>query len=367
MLQQRFRGARTKALWARVRGNSVSTGVWIGRTLGPLFERTRPSTSGALDRCSFAALVFSEEVTQGTFGDGWIIGARPDSRRASGERLELLHALRFSAEQCSARIPELYPLRNKTAVVLGAGAIGAPIAVELARALISELRVVDPDYVDPAGGVRWLSGFDGAGTLKTTYLVAELARTYPLTRVIPFPLMIGEPNYQPPYTSLEPALEGADIVIDATAEPLDVGRAVADLCARKRISVVAVWSQEGYGGYVARIRPGEGGCHYCLLRAISEQGHIPPPPVPAEPQKSRVQPRGCRAPTYTGSALELAPLSAQAARVAVSTLCAGQPNAYPPISDDVFVLKMRDARGALLTPTWNGYGLPRDPACPVCG
>lgn len=365
VLLRRFNGPRYSARWVRIEAPTATEPekVWAAlRSAMPV----RPSFGTRLDRFDFSAVLFSEEVQQGVSGDAWMFAGRPNLKNAPGNRLVDIQGLRLSREQLGARIPELSPLASKTAAIVGLGALGAPIAVELARTLIGDLRIADPDYLDPAGGVRWLSAFDGAGAWKTAYVAAELARTYPFTRVSESRLTLGETPLHRAPGSIEPVLIGADLVIDATAEVYEVSRAIADSSAELGVPQVYVWSIDGYGGVVARVIPGKTGCHYCLLKALEPGGTIQPPPAAASQDRIRLQPRGCRDATYTGSSLELSPLSAQAARLAASTLCAGAAGAYPRIEHDVFVLAMRAPDGALLTPAWSSYALPKSSTCPTC-
>ena len=364
-LLRRFKGPRYRARWARIESPTAATSEKVWHSLRTAMP-SRALAGTSLDRFDFSAVLLSEEVQQGVLADAWMFAGRPNQKHALGTRLVSIRGLRFSLTQLSARIPELSPLATKTAAIIGLGALGSPVAFELARALIGHLRVADPDYIDPAGGVRWLSAFDGAGAWKTAYVAAELARTYPYTRVSEHRFAVGETPTDVTPPRIAAALSGTDLVIDATAEVYEVSRAIADVSAELGVPQVYVWSIDGYGGVVARVIPGQTGCHYCLLKALEAGGSIRPPPAASSPERVRLQPRGCRDRTYTGSSLELAPLAAQAARLAASMLCAGEPKAYPQLAHDVFVLEMRAPDGALLTPTWTSYALPKSGTCPTC-
>jgi molybdopterin/thiamine biosynthesis adenylyltransferase len=154
-------------------------------------------------------------------------------------------------------------------------------------------------------------------------------------------------------------LEGADLLIDATAE-----EGVQYLLSRLADSagvpqVYASSTPGGWGGLVARVVPGETGCWYCLQLRLTDKTIEPPPMSP----DGFSQPRGCMSPAWTGSSFDGLPVVAQAVRIAAGTLLHGRrkENAY-----DVFVLNQAGEDNLHIAPQWTSYALEPHPKCPYC-
>jgi molybdopterin/thiamine biosynthesis adenylyltransferase len=316
-----------------------------------------------------AGFVFEEEVRQGVREDAWVFLVRTEKSRGTLGPVGLLRAVRFDVQDLSARIPELAALPRQAVAVIGLGSLGAPVALEMARAQVGRLRLADFDYVDPAAGVRWVSGLEYAGALKTRAIETSLVRNYPFTQIEVLHFMVGQgmreiPAAQREADQINRLLAGANLLIDATADD-NVTSALNAACTDAGVVHLVLWGIDGFGGVVARLRPGKSGCYHCLRLALSEEIIAPPPAVPNG--VPRIQPRGCADRTFTASSPDLLPLATQAVRVALSTLCEGVQGGYPPIADDVFVLSLRNTNGELLrVPEWRAYVLTRNPRCPLC-
>lgn len=199
---------------------------------------------------------------------------------------------------------------------------------------------------------------------------ALLRRSYPLTKVEAFNLAVGRAslNGRPPSEAslLAAWADGASLLIDATAED-DVSRVVSAYGECLGIPQLYVWSVDAFGGVVVRVVPHKTGCFHCAqLHLSSEIGTIKGTPFAELSERRRVQPLGCADKTFTGDAPSLTPIADHAARVAFGILCADADGGYPAYRDDLFVLKLREPDGALVTPQWSSYALPRHPECPIC-
>src|SRR5438445_9559550 len=91
----------------------------------------------------------------------------------------LVRAGRAGEADLAARIPWMPALREKTVACFGLGALGAPAAVELAKAGVGTLRLLDPDYVDPATAGRWPLGVGVAGLPKAKALEWFIGSNWP--------------------------------------------------------------------------------------------------------------------------------------------------------------------------------------------
>jgi len=321
-------------------------------------------------RIDVIGVVFPEEVGYQTTADGWLFVlrlAKPGTNGKQGYSC-YVRGLRGGRRDMSGRIPELAPLSKATVVVAGLGALGAPSAVDMARAGVGELRLLDCDFVDPGTTARYPLGLQAAGLQKTTALPEFLAANYPFTKVRMYPHRIGSVRdaadpVKPDPVLLEAILDGANLVYDATAE-IGIQHALSDLARRKGIPYICVSATEGaWGGLVARIRPGKTeGCWYCLMHHIDTRSIPPPPRNPT----GTVQPIGCANPTFTGAGFDLAEIALAGTRLAVATLCADHANAYSDCEWDIARISLRDETGRTIAPHYETFALKAHPKCESC-
>ncbi len=273
-------------------------------------------------------------------------------------------ACRAAPSDLSVRIPQLAPLAGHTAALFGLGALGAPLAIELARCGIGELRILDQDFVEPATVVRWPLGLPAAGLAKAEALANFIGSHYPFTTVKALSYSIGAaPADDPGEDPLEEMVEGASILIDATAE-VGIQHFLSDMAAAKGLPFLLLDASYGaWGGTICRVRPGiTAGCWMCFRHAIME-GTIPD--APADPN-GEVQPVGCADPTFTGASFDLGMISLQAARLVVSTLCSQASGGYPAIDADVIVAALHTGGEPLAAPAFTAFPLNAHPECKRC-
>lgn len=292
----------------------------------------------------------------------------------------LLRPGRTGRDATQERTPELRPLADKRIAVFGVGAIGAPSTLELARAGVGELRLVDHDHADPATAARWPFGLAAAGLPKVGVLLQFIAQNYPDTKAWALAHHLGSvrdpdtvlPADQPAPPSelnaVADVLRDVSLVYDATVE-FGVQHLLSDLCLELNLPYVAVaGSLGGWGGSIVRIVPervaaGEQGCWMCFRHALQD-GTIPEPPFN---EAGEVQPVGCADPTFTGSGFDLQQVSLAGVRCIASTLCADCDGGYPPQDWDVLILALRDAEGRQIPPTYTPHRLAPRPSCRRCG
>lgn len=325
-------------------------------------------------RISVMAVIFPEEVAWRESGEGWIfvVGAEevqsaPDQhgKKAKGKQsvrrqFYFARAGRAGREDFILRAPELRPLRHYKIAAFGLGCIGAPSALEFARAGAEELRILDRDYVDPAAVLRWPYGLIAAGLTKTTVIEQVIRANYPYTRVDPHNHTLG--GDEGDLEVLGSMLAGASLVYDAMAE-IGIQHFLSDAARAQGIPYIAVsGTQGGWGGLVVRIRPdGDAGCWYCFRRAQLE-GRIPP--APHDPG-GVVQPAGCGDPTFMGASFDLVSVALAGVRTAVATL-SGPEGGYPDGDWDVLVITFRDPAGNPVPPNFQEFKIPKYPDCPSC-
>ena len=315
------------------------------------------------------AVLFPEEsVAGGT--TGWLFIARWRSsghrrKRAAPEKAHYVRAQRIGRTALLARKSGLSELGSKTIALVGLGALGAPIALGLARAGAGLLRLLDRDVVDAGTVMRWPLGFPSVGHSKTDVLKHIIEAHYPYTSVTAVQRRLGSTfsDGEPEHLVLGQFLEGADILVDAAAE-WGVSHLLADLAREFRIPYARVFATAGaWGGEVSIIHPESDACWGCVYEAQKDGLMMFPSTAPSH--EGEVQPTGCPDPTFTGAGFELDPISSEAVRMVVSSLLGPDGGSYPALPWQVAVLSLRDEEGRLIPPTWHTYPLKRHPRCPA--
>ena len=276
---------------------------------------------------SITAVVFDDELEYGAGGRGdglLFLAVRRDRRKAGKRTVSLVRGFRVG-DDLNSRLPVAASIRSKKILFLGCGAIGSFAAIELARAGIGAIRIVDHDTLEPGNSVRWPLGRPSWGLSKVAALHAFVVHNYPWTKTTGVRLRIGGAISDPneianiegnPRELLRGWISDADLVIDATASD-ECQLAVASLCRDLHKPLVIGYATEGaVGGIVVRLRPDSDGCLVCLHEHWNA-GSVPLPPI--DPAGS-VVPLGCNAPTFTGGAFDLEEVSLEIVRSAIGLL-----------------------------------------------
>jgi hypothetical protein len=262
-----------------------------------------------------------------------------------------------------SRVPAVTHLRTSSVAVFGLGAIGAPVAVDLARNGCRRLHLIDRDVVEPGNGIRWPLGASVWGREKVVALRDFLRDEYPWAEVVPHEHPIGSFSGGDPLTGsaigdkeiLEAVLGDVTLVVDATAS-YGVTTLLSDWCRRRGIPLIASYaSPTVQGGVVARFAPA-GGCPVCLEHSWHTNVIQRPPGMNEDPT---VQPPGCAERTFMGADFDLQELSLQTMRLVVDTLS----EAEKKDSSLVQTLSFTDGAGRRSMPRWHVDALPVHPRC----
>jgi ThiF family len=309
---------------------------------------------------SIAGALLREEVGQGAYEDSWLFVVQYRSEDGEEGRY-LVRGERLSRADLEVRLPGYVRLAERRVSLSGLGALGAELAVELAKAGLGALRGLDFDTVEAGTTSRWTAGLTAVGRLKTGYMSQRIPFDYPYTAFEPYLMRIGGSagevglREQSELDLIDRFLEGSDLVVDATAE-IGVQQALAAAAEEHGIHQLFISATEGArGGLVASVEAGRGGCWICLQLGL-EDGSIP---LPAHAEPATLQPRGCSSLTYTGAGFDLLPIIAQAARVAAAILGEGEA-----VGSVAFVCSLPEDRAA--PPVWSAHPIEPHPDCPTC-
>lgn len=323
---------------------------------------------------SITGVVFPEEVRygQGRVGVGWIfIVSRRKFKDGILESplISLARGERVGEEEVFSRLPVASSLRSKKVFLVGCGAIGSFVAVELARAGVKSLDILDRDVVEPGNSLRWPLGRPAWGVKKPVALANFIMQNYPWSEVTPYIGNVGQTvtnqkniatNFASdpaPLDQIRTLIAEADIVIDATAST-EVQHTLAYHCRELNKPFILGYATEGLaGGIVARFQPDSNICWVCVNEHWEDETL----------QKLRVDPTGvitpvgCNNPTFTGGGFDLQEISLEIVRSAVGVLSNGT---YEPGRWSVAILELLDDDGQRILPRWSEHSpLPHARCC----
>lgn len=336
------------------------------------------------------AVVFTDGISPSVEGDAWIFvisgtgpqpwGAKAGNNKrgrvtAARARIEpyLARGVRAGRSDMTARVPSLAALRDKKVVVFGAGGIGAPSAIEFAKAGVDTLSIVEWDLIDAGNAPRWVMGYQAAGVPKLDALGQWIKANWPYTNVEMVHWQLGGARLaegMPHWEALAQVVSDADLIYDATAE-VGVNYFLSELAKHTGVPYVVVSGTEGgWGGRVARFRPDpDTACWNCLMHQIEDEradgvAALSPPADP-DPATGRVWPAGCTDPTFSGTGFDIMQVAMAGVRIAAATLCEGVAEGYPTADWDVAVFHFRDAAAAH-PGTATTHQVAQHPACEPC-
>jgi integrative and conjugative element protein (TIGR02256 family) len=204
-------------------------------------------------------------------------------------------------------------ISGKNILVLGCGALGAPIAEQCVRAGAGALHVVDKGVVTPGILVRQHYEDADIGYNKAERLAGRLSRIRP-----DFIVTSSRKNVVTGLLNEPELLTDYDLIVDATAD-IGVRAALEHARAGQRdrwpVTVGALFGHTAECGLATVSLPGATGCTHDILRraAIDIVARAPlgwasigEDLFPKQPRTDRFFPEpGCSAPTFVGSATQV--------------------------------------------------------------
>jgi serine O-acetyltransferase len=152
-------------------------------------------------------------------------------------------------------------------LVVGAGALGSPVALYLAGAGVGRLGIADPDTVELSNLHRQLLHFTpDVGIAKAQSAASKLRFLNPEVEVVPYEVRLQADN-------AEGLLEGHDVVVDCS-DSFATRYAVNAACCAAGVPLVE-GGVVGWSGLVMSIRPGESACYRCAFPQAPPPGAAP--------------------------------------------------------------------------------------------
>lgn len=331
-----------------------------------LFDFREQGSQQSSMRGQLHAFVYPTETQFGRRSDAWLFVVTAGKRKAfypnSKEPVAplVVRTLRAGPSDLRSRAIPLTSLSDKTVTVIGLGAVGAPIAIELARNGVGKLKLLDHDVVEPGNSIRWPLGATAWGEMKARALADFIASEYPHTKVSFVKHFLGAiagENSAGDSTVLGEILEKTDVVVDGTAS-FGATCLIRDEVRKRSLPLIALYASPSVAGGVVALYTPKGACPVCLEFAWDddEEGIAAPPGMFEE--SGLIQPPGCAERTFSGTSFDLQELSLQATRVVAGLLTRGSRST----STRVYTLAFEDNDG-IRAPTWRRDDLPPHSKC----
>ena len=333
-VRQLFSGVELSGRWtllpAPVRSDDARD-LW--REASRLDERDPETQTGLGNPNQFRLVAFPEQHHRGEEpGIGWVLlmtirripmkgppRVKPRRRPLNpSDDVRLIRAVRAGETDLAARLPaRLSPLRGKHVAVIGLGALGSTVAVQLAKSGVGGLTLLDRDILEPGNSSRHACGTPQAGLSKAR-AVEVLARSHnPFVELEPCVFALGDRATDADLRQkLAEIYDEADLVIDASAE-VGVQELTAHLARSTRTDWLMVEAENGAWGGTSVYIPGDADACFSCLQWHRVDGTIP---IPHAEDTDPIQPVGCAEPTFTGASYDLDEVSLQAVRTAVGAL-----------------------------------------------
>ena len=150
-------------------------------------------------------------------------------------------------------------LAEASVLVIGAGALGSPVAMYLAGAGVGRLGIVDDDVVELSNLHRQLLHFTpDVGVPKAESAVAKLRFLNPDVIVEPYQMRVDAAN-------AAAVVEGQDLVVDCS-DAFATRYAVNAACCAAGVALVEA-GVLGMSGLVMSVKPGRTACYRCAFPA----------------------------------------------------------------------------------------------------
>lgn len=354
-------GKRHKGRWCALPDTAISP--WprraevleVARSQTPeLLGRLRRALGQGRKRAAVSGWVAVTFIEEGPTRDerrrAWSFMEVEMKRNGDVRVLRMARAQALTEAERKRRIPELVGLERAGVLVVGAGSVGAPVVMELAKAGVGRIHIADHDHYDVNNAVRHILDIRWAGEEKAIALTVGARDINPFVSVKPHHLDVGESANDS--LLLDKILGDVDMVIDATGSQV-AARVLQRRCREfGRTMVLTALTAGSFGGEVAVFRA-DGPCYYCFVLG-QQDGSIP---TPMEGPRSNTTPVGCSTPAFSGAGFDASALAALTARVAVQV--SGQ-STYPPFEDDYVIVNFRGDRRSTTG------RLKSHPGCPLC-
>lgn len=216
-------------------------------------------------------------------------------------------------------------LKERKVAIVGCGSLGSKVAVMLARAGVGSFFLVDDDLLQPDNFVRHDLDWRDVGTHKADSVAKRIQLVNTAATCIVRKHRLGGQESSGSVESLIESLSEYDLLIDATAEPAVFNYLSAAATVGKKSFLWAEIFGGGFGGLIARHRPGIEPSPQSIRATIENWCADRGQPI-ARP--ARRYDGGSDLPSIADDA-DVSVIAAHAARMAIDVLIPREPSSFP--------------------------------------
>jgi molybdopterin/thiamine biosynthesis adenylyltransferase len=293
--------------------------------------------------CELIGINYREEGPRRyTYHGQWLVGMKLKYGPFKFEGL-ISPSLLGVGDDYYQRIPSLRNLQGCGVVLVGLGALGSGVALELARAGVSKFLLVDHDSYKADNVVRQSVDLRWSGVPKVFAIRTSIQDINPLAEVAAFQVKLGYPiayeNAQRTENNdtisvFAELVQQYDLIISTVANK-SVDFIVNEVAlAQKKPSIFSSVLNGSWGGFVFSSLP-ESACLECYGHHKEDyySGSVDNRVgnVNYDDTNEVLYARGCNEPTFTGTGFDASIISNLTTRMAVQRLLKGQEGAYPTV------------------------------------
>lgn len=267
-------------------------------------------------------------------------------------------------------VVDLERLERAHVAVLGVGAIGGTVALELARAGVGTLTLIDNDVLATGNLARHVGELSQVGLPKTCAVAEQIRRRFPGTTINERFAGGQIVNLLSHYDELVELAKNVDAVAVCVGND-NLHRFVNQaLLEADRLGVYAWVGPDAVAGRVIRITPGESGCYWCYEHWVEDvqREHFVQLPRIADVNALPLD-YGCNTPAIPGSSFDHGRIAFAQTRQVLQVVL-GANGMYPYDETPHMVLTNRPLAGITESDFERSITYARIqkvPYCPVCG
>jgi hypothetical protein len=216
-------------------------------------------------------------------------------------------------------------LAERKLAIVGCGSLGSKIAVTLARSGVAHFVLVDDDLFLPDNIVRHDLDWREVGTHKADGIARRVQLVNPAAQCSVRRHRLGGQEASGAIEGLINSLAACDLLVDATAEPSVFNYLCAAVAVSKKPMVWAEVFGGGFGGLIARHRPGKDPDPASMRLAIENWCRDQGKPMPRPAHRYGGEPH---APAIADDA-DVTVIAGHAARMAIDVLIPRDPSVFP--------------------------------------
>ena len=276
-------------------------------------------------------------------------------------------------------IIETGALSDSHVFIAGVGSVGSAVALDLVKAGVGSIDLMDHDRLEVANVARHPSPLSHVGRYKTKSLADVLDEKNPYCDVSTWEEKVTWEDLE----SVRERIRESDLVVcglDSHQGRLIINR----LCLQENTPCLfAGLRRRAYGGQVLFARPFESMCYQCFI--LTSPDAVVDREISSEGQAQRLAYTDKPVPIEPGLATDIAPITTMVAKLAIQFLLKGKPTTLRSLDEDLvaalYVWINRRETGspfADLSPMafdveemsilrWYGLPVQRVPECPACG